>query len=143
MLWPLTVVCLMLALLATAPVQDTVKAAHALRLPDILVQLVLLTYRFVFLAAENSALVADYLEVRGYRNRGSRHSYRTIGQVAGTLLVRSHDRAVRVGQAMRCRGFDGCYRSLHEFHTRLADIVAFAMIVGCAVALLAWDFLGR
>jgi cobalt/nickel transport system permease protein len=139
----LTVVALMLALLATSPLPETVKAAHALRLPGILVHLVLLTYRFVFLAAEEFARLRIALRVRGYRNRASRHSYRTIGQVAGTLLVRSHDRAERVGQAMRCRGFDGCYRSLHEFRTRLEDIAAFAMIVGCAVALLTWDFLGR
>jgi cobalt/nickel transport system permease protein len=139
----LTVVSLMLALLATAPLQDTFKAAHALRVPGALVHLVLLTHRFVFLVAEEFGRLRTALRVRGFRNRGNWHSYRTVGQVAGTLLVRSHDRAERVGQAMRCRGFDGCFRSLHEFSTRLVDILAFGLIVGCAAALLAWDFLRR
>ena len=126
----LTVVALMLALLASAPLQDTFKAAHALRVPGILVHLVLLTYRFVFLAAEEFTRLRMALRVRGFRNRADLHSYRTIGQVAGTLLVRSHERAERVGQAMRCRGFDGCYRSLHEFRTCWGDVAAFGMIVG-------------
>lgn len=139
----LTVVTLMLVLLATTPLEDICKAAHALFIPGVLVQLVLLTYRFVFVVAEEFVRLRTALRVRGYRNRGNWRSYRTIGQVAGTLLVRSHDRAERVGQAMRCRGFDGCYRSLHAMQTRLFDGVVFVVIVACAVGLLAWDTLGH
>jgi cobalt/nickel transport system permease protein len=139
----LTLVTLMLALLATAPLHDTFKAAHALRLPGLFVHVVLLSYRFVFLLADEFARLRIALRVRGYRNRARGHSYRTIGRVLGTLLVRSHDRAERVGQAMRCRGFDGCFRSLHEFRTRPADVLWFAAIAGGAAALAAWDFLER
>jgi cobalt/nickel transport system permease protein len=80
------------------------------------------------------------LRVRGYRNRASRHSYRTAGHVAGTLLVRGYERAERVGQAMRCRGFDGQFRSLSEFTTHPLDIVAFVLIAAFAVALAVWDW---
>jgi cobalt/nickel transport system permease protein len=41
--------------------------------------------------------------------------------------VRSHERAERVSQAMRCRGFDGRYRSLREVRTRGADVLIFAI----------------
>ncbi len=126
----LSVVSLMMALLATAPLQDTFKAAHALRVPGFLIHLLLLSYRFVFVVAEEFGRLRIALRVRGFRNRGTWHCYRTIGQVAGTLLVRGHDRAERVGQAMRCRGFDGSFRSLHTFHTRPRDILAFIGIVG-------------
>jgi cobalt/nickel transport system permease protein len=139
----LTVVALMLALLASASVPDIFKAAHDLRLPGFLVHLMLLTYRFVFVAAEEFSRLRTALRVRGFHNRGNRHSYRTVAQVAGTLLVRSHDRAERVGQAMRCRGFDGSYRSLRDFRTRPSDVVVFALVIACAAALLAWDMLGR
>ncbi len=83
------------------------------------------------------------LRVRGYRNRANRHSYRTAGHVAGTLLVRGCERAERVGQAMRCRGFDGRFRSLTTFHTRPADVLAFGLITASAAALAAWDWLPR
>ena len=83
------------------------------------------------------------LRVRGFRNRPDLHSYRTIGQVAGTLLVRSHERSERLAQAMRCRGFDGRFRSLHAFRTTVADVLAFALVVGYAACVLAGDWAGR
>src|SRR5439155_23861394 len=44
----LTVVTLMLVLLATAPLDATLKAARSLRIPGLLVHLGLLTYRYLF-----------------------------------------------------------------------------------------------
>jgi len=133
----------MLVLLASAPLEDTLKAAHALRVPGLLVQLAVLTYRYVFVLAGELARLRVALRVRGYRNRANRHSYRTIGHVAGALLVRGYERAERVGQAMRCRGFTGRFHSLAEFRTTATDVAAFALVVGCAGALLAWDVLRR
>ena len=51
------------------------------------------------------------------------------------LLVRGFERAERVGHAMRCRGFDGRFRTLTEFRTRPADVVAFLALFGAAVGL--------
>jgi cobalt/nickel transport system permease protein len=78
--------------------------------------------------------------VRGFRNRANLQSYRTIGQVAGTLLVRSHERSERVGQAMGCRGFDGEFRSLSEFRTTSLDVLVFTTITGAIIALGAWEW---
>jgi cobalt/nickel transport system permease protein len=66
-----------------------------------------------------------------------------VGNVTGTLLVRSLERAERVGQAMRCRGFDGRFHSLAEFRTRGRDVLLFLVMVGAAAALLLWDLLLR
>jgi cobalt/nickel transport system permease protein len=131
---------LMLVLVATAPLHDTLKAAHALHVPQVFVQLATLSYRYVLLLADEFGRLRQALRVRGFRNRADRHSYRTIGHVAGTLLVRSHEQAERVAQAMRCRGFDGRYRSLHEFRTRPSDVLASTVIAAVAAALLWWDW---
>jgi cobalt/nickel transport system permease protein len=136
-------VTLMLVLVATAPLHDTLKAAHALYVPGVLVQIAALSYRYVFLLAEEFGRLRVALRVRGFRNRADRRSYQTIGQVAGTLLVRSHERAERVAHAMRCRGFDGQFRSLHAFRTAPADVLAFLLIVGAAAGLLTWDWVCR
>jgi cobalt/nickel transport system permease protein len=135
-------VTFVLVALATAPLADTLKAAHALRLPGLLVQLAVLTYRYVFVLADELGRLRVALRVRGYRNRMTRHSYRTIGHVAGTLLVRGAERAERVGQAMRCRGFDGRFRSLAAFRTTAVDVAAFVLIGGGAAAVWLWDRLG-
>jgi cobalt/nickel transport system permease protein len=135
-----TVVTLALVALAASPLDETLKAAHSLRVPGLLVQLALLTYRYVFLLGEELRRLRVALRVRGFRNRATRHSWRTLGHVAGTLLVRGHERAERVGQAMRCRGFDGRFRSLTAFRTTLADVAFFLAILGGTGVLCAWDY---
>jgi cobalt/nickel transport system permease protein len=133
------IISLMLVVIATAPLQETFKAAQAMRVPGWLVQLVLMSYRYLHLLADEFARLRLALRVRGYRNRARLHSYRTIGQVAGTVLVRGHDRSDRVAQAMRCRGFAGQFHSLHNWGTRGADVLFFAMAVVATGAIIAWD----
>ncbi len=139
----LTILTLALVLLASTPVNATLRAAHALRIPGVLVQLAVLTYRYLFVIGAELSRLRVALRVRGYRNRPSRHCYRTVGHVAGSLLVRSYERAERVGQAMRCRGFQGRYQALTTFRTTAGDVGAFVAITGTAAALLAWDLLQR
>jgi cobalt/nickel transport system permease protein len=136
----MAILTLMLVLLATAPPEATFKAAHALHVPGLLVQLAMLTVRYTYLFGSELARMRVALRVRGYRNRVSWHSYRTIGHVAGTLLVRGYERAERVGQAMCCRGFDGRFRSLTEFRTTARDVAFFVALVGATAGLAAWDW---
>jgi cobalt/nickel transport system permease protein len=133
----LTVVTIALVVLATASFTANVQAARALHVPGLLVQLALLTYRYLFVLSAELDRLRIALRVRGYRNRASRHSYRTVARVAGTLLVRSYERAERVSQAMRCRGFAGQWHSLTPFHTTTADVCFFLGVVGSAAALVA------
>jgi cobalt/nickel transport system permease protein len=139
----LAIVLLVVVLLTTAPLDATLKAAHALRAPALLVQLLALTYRYLFVLAGELARLRIALRVRGYKNRANRHSYQTVGHVAGTLLVRSYERAERVAHAMRCRGFDGRFRTLSEFHTRAPDVLVFVSLVTLAVGLGLGDWLLR
>jgi cobalt/nickel transport system permease protein len=131
-----------LALTASSPTNATLQAAAALRVPGRLVHLAMLTYRYLFLFAIELGRLRLALRVRGYRNRPTMHCYRTLGNVAGTLLVRSSERAERVGQAMRCRGFDGRFRSLTQFRTRLTDVAAFIVIAAGYSAMLLWEIIG-
>jgi len=100
----------------------------------------MLAYRYVFVVGEEFVRLRNALRVRGFRSGANRHSYRTIGQVSGTLLVKGYERAERVGQAMRCRGFDGRFRALSSSSTSLADVLFFILVAGAAVSLVAWDF---
>ena len=140
----LTVVALALLLFATAPVEITLRAAYRLHVPGLLIQLLMLTHRYIYLFADELGKLRIALRLRRFRNRMSRHGYRTLGNVTGTLLVRSYERAERVGQAMRSRGFDGRFRTLHGFQTRWQDVALFIVLVGLTGILpLAFDQWGR
>jgi cobalt/nickel transport system permease protein len=146
-LWAAALVCLKagailtlgLLVAAGAPLNETLQAASSLRVPDLLVHVILLTYRYVFVVTGEFTRLRTALRVRGYHNRATLHSYRTVGHVAGTLLVRGSERAGRVGQAMTCRGFDGQFRSLAKPRTRAVDVIAFWLLAGGALGLVAWD----
>jgi cobalt/nickel transport system permease protein len=139
----LAIVSLMLVLLATAPPEVNLRAAHALRMPGLLVQLIGMTHRYAYLLADEFGRLRQALRLRGYRNRANRHSYRTVSNLAGTLLVRGQERAERVGQAMLCRGFDGRYRVLTAFRTRPRDVFFCVGVVGLFALLWMTDLVWR
>ncbi len=130
-------------LVVTAPVEETLKAAHALGVPGLLTQVVLLSYRYLFVLGDELARLRVALRVRGFRNRPNLHSYRTVAAASGTLLVRGHERGERVAAAMRCRGFDGRFRTLAAFRTRAADVLAALGMLLVAAGLVGLDWYWR
>jgi cobalt/nickel transport system permease protein len=122
-----------------APLDVTLKAAHALRVPGLLIQLGLMSYRYLFVLGDELARLRVALRVRGFRNQANWHSYNTVGQAVGTLFVRGQERAERIAHAMRCRGFDGRFRSLTTFRTRPKDVLAVALSLALGTALIVWD----
>ena len=131
-----------LVLLRSAPLPVTLAAAHRLFVPGVLIQVSQLAYRYAFLFFDEARRLRIALKVRGFRARTSAHTYRTTGHSVGTLLVRGGDRAERVADAMRCRGFDGRFHCLHRFETTTADVFAFLLIVSLTAALVCWDVFG-
>lgn len=132
-----TILSLVLLLLATSRQEALAQGAYALGMPGILVHLLLLTYRYLHLLYDDLGKLRIALRQRGYRNKLNLHSYRTVGHVTGTLLVRSHDRAERVAQAMRCRGFTGHYWQLTSFQTRWRDVFLFLCLL-CLQGAIPW-----
>jgi cobalt/nickel transport system permease protein len=137
----MTLAILAAVLLVSAPLEATLKAAHALLVPGLLIHLTLLSYRYLFVLGEELARLRVALRVRAFRNRADWHSYRTVGQAAGALLVRGYERSERVAQAMRCRGFDGRFRSLAAFRTRWPDVLALTLVTIPVLVLVALDVL--
>lgn len=128
-----------LVLVRTAPVSRTLAAAHALRVPGVLAQVAQLAYRYTFLLAAEFRRLRIALRARGFRARTNRHTYRTVGHAVGSLLVRSGDRAERVADAMRCRGFAGTFHTLARFRTTPADVFAFLLVAAATIVLILAD----
>jgi cobalt/nickel transport system permease protein len=126
-------------LLISAPVEGTFTAARALWVPGLLIHLTLLSYRYLFVLGDELVRLRVALRVRGFRNRPNWHSYRTVAVASGTLLVRGYERAERVAAAMRCRGFDGRFRSLTEFSTHPADIYTLVFTLTGTIGIIGLD----
>jgi cobalt/nickel transport system permease protein len=115
-------------------------AIYRLRVPEKIVYLLLMTYRYIFVIEEEYLRLMRAAKIRGFRPGNNANTYRTYSYVIGMLFVRATARAERVHQAMRCRGFNGKFYSLQEFQIDSASwafaIMMTAIIVG--LALMEW-----
>ncbi len=125
------------ALLVAGSLESTLAASASLGVPRLLGRLAQMSLRYLFLLGEELARLRVALRVRGFRNRANAHSYRTVAAASGTLLVRGSARAERVAHAMRCRGFDGAFRTLQKKRTTFRDI-AFLLTMLLLAASLVW-----
>jgi cobalt/nickel transport system permease protein len=102
-------VCLLvtLALVGTLEPTRLARALAGLRVPDRLVHLLLFLIRYLDLARLDVARLVEAMRVRGFRPRPSGRTRRALAQAAGAALVRAIERAERIEEAMRCRGFTG------------------------------------
>jgi len=117
--------CILASLLALLGTIDAVALGHALnhlRLPDKLTQLLLFTVRYIDVLHGEYVRLAAAMKVRGFRPGMNRHTYRSYGHLVGMLLVRSLDRAERVVDAMKCRGFRGRFYLFGHFHFSRRDV---------------------
>jgi cobalt/nickel transport system permease protein len=132
---------LSLILIGTAPLHQTLAAAHRLRIPGLLVLLTSLAYRYSFLLGDELRRLRVAARVRGFRPAFSWHGYRTLGHMTGAVLVHGADRADHVAAAMSSRGFDGRFHTLSEFRTNSRDVLSFIAIATATIALVIWDHL--
>ena len=84
-------------------------ALYALKLPESLVRLFVMTVRYVSVIRMEAARLRTAMKARAFQPGTNRHTYTSYGNLIGMLLVRSLDRAHRVENAMLCRGYNGRY----------------------------------
>jgi cobalt/nickel transport system permease protein len=123
------IVLTLLALMSTIAVQDLGPAMQQLKVPGKLCHILLFTYRYIFVIHQEYQTMRRAMAARGFRPKTDRHTYRAFAWLVGMLLVKSWDRAERVHDAMRCRGFRGRFYSLARFATSPGDIL---FLAGCA-----------
>ena len=102
----LCILTITLVLFGTAPLMTSIKAMRSLRLPNVIVDMMLLAYRYLEEFGDTRTTMQRAMQVRGFK--GDRFSFRTVNVLAGlagSLLVRSYNRSERVYQAMRLRGY--------------------------------------
>lgn len=120
----------LLALTAFLASTDIIVLGHALEhlhVPVKLTRLLLLTLRYINVLHSSYQQLSRAMQARGFRLRSNRHSYHSIGNLLGMLLVRSFWRAQQIEAAMRCRGYQGHFYLLHHFTLSFRDKVFIAI----------------
>ena len=108
-----------LALLASTGYAGVSAGFSALGAPRALVTQFLLLYRFIFILADEGARTVRAHALRSSSRRPA--ALRVWASLAGHLLLRAHDRGLRVHAAMLSRGFDGSLPPLRALGWGWAD----------------------
>ncbi len=117
-----TIVFAIISLLSTSSILDLAYALKSLRIPDKIVYLFFLIYRYIFTVLREYARLENALKIKGFIPKTSFHTYRVYAYLTGTLLIRGYDRAEQIHRAMLCRGFKGKFWMLSKFSLRKNDI---------------------
>ena len=124
-----------IALIASTPIAYLGYALNRLRIPEKVVHLLLLTYRYLFVIEQEYQRLVRATKMRGFRSKSNMHTYRTYAYLIGMLFVRASERAERVHQAMLCRGFKGKFYCLREFSFSRLDLIWSAFMVIAVIGL--------
>lgn len=132
---------LLLSLTAFLATTDIIVLGHALEhlhVPIKLTRLFLFTIRYLYVLHASYQQLFRAMQARGFRLGSNRHSYHSIGNLLGMLLVRSVWRAQKIEAAMRCRGYQGHFYVLHHFTLQCRDKIFITIFYIGLLLLTAW-----
>ena len=126
----------LILLSATTRFHLLLKGMEQLGMPRVMVMILAFMYRYVFVLIEETGRMR---RARDSRNFGGRRSWqiRTVGNMIGTLFLRSYERGERVYGAMLARGFDGQVRTLGGRRLARSGLY-YAIAFGIALALISF-----
>jgi cobalt/nickel transport system permease protein len=122
-------------LTATTPAVELLRAMRALGLPRLLVATVSFMYRYLFVIGEEALRLMRARDSRSARLPGQKAGgsltwrAKVLGNMVGSLFLRTYERSERVYAAMQARGYDGEPRFLWSRAWRLLDIALAVALV--------------
>jgi cobalt/nickel transport system permease protein len=117
-------------------------ALQRLKCPKIIVQMLLFTYRYVFVFLAEMQRMETAMRARGFIKRTDLRTLRVIGNFIGTLLIRSFERTERIYKAMLSKGYQGEFHSLTTFKSVGNDWVKASLIIVLVLLLMGVEVMG-
>ena len=123
-----TYLCVMaiLILVSVTPLSELSGEMRRLRLPGIFIVMFELTYRYIGVLLNEAYSMSIAYSLRSPKRKGI--EMRDMGSFAGFLLIRSFDRADRVYNAMKCRGYTIKNMPRNSRRPALIDIVFLGLV---------------
>ncbi len=120
---------------------DLIRGLQRLRVPRVMVATVLFMYRYIFVIADEGQRLMRARDARS-ANRGRGGSGgtvwwrgRVLGNMVGSLFIRSYERSERIYEAMQARGYDGTIRFMQERALLGHDWALFGVALSLLLAL--------
>jgi cobalt/nickel transport system permease protein len=123
----------LILLTSTTRFSHLLRGMEKLRLPRVMTMIMSFMYRYIFVLVDEVMRMKQARDSRNFGG-GRLRQLRTIGNMIGTLFIRSYERGERVYAAMMARGFDGQTRTLESLSFRPPDAL-FGISLGLVLIL--------
>jgi cobalt/nickel transport system permease protein len=98
-------VFMVLILISTTSMNDIIYTMIDLRIPSIIALQIMMTYRYISVLLDEVSTMYHAYRLRAPKEKGIK--LKDMTPFLGQLILRSFDRAERIYNAMKCRGFSG------------------------------------
>jgi len=110
----------LILLSSTTKLAELLKGLGQLGVPRVMILILSFMYRYIFVLADEVMRMKQARDSRNF-GRNRLHQLKTIGNMVGTLFIRSYERGERIYAAMLSRGFDGQIRTMQNLSFRPVD----------------------
>ncbi|MCS7179879.1 MAG: energy-coupling factor transporter transmembrane protein EcfT, partial [bacterium] len=111
-----------------------IHALHHLYFPKKLINILFLTTRYIPLVEREKNRIQRAMKMRCFRLQNNIHTYKTISNLVGVLILRSYMRGERIYKAMILRSFSGIFWIYYHFKWKKTDTF-FSL---CAIIYFLW-----
>ncbi len=125
-----------IVLFSTNTFLNAIRALRGLKFPDIMADMVLLTYRYLFEINTLFSTIRTAARLRGFQgNLFAPNTIKTVTSLAGHLLVRSYEQSQQVYTAMVLRGYGTDGAKVYHQKPTTADYLKTALTLITAITL--------
>jgi len=128
-----TCVLALLLLSSTTAFFDLLKGLQKLKIPNIIIVLLMFTYRYFFVFIEEKERMNLARKSRGFTNKThifDKKTMQVISYTIGMILIRAYERGLRIYDALKVRGYEGTIKTLTKMQITSKDYL-FCFIFLC------------
>ncbi|MGP8321042.1 MAG: cobalt ECF transporter T component CbiQ [Methanosarcinaceae archaeon] len=129
----LAAITLVLTMLGTMRFDTTIKALSMLKMPGLFVQMLMFTYRFIFVFLGELLSMWKAMGSKGFKLKSNLYTLSILGNLIGMLIVKSYERAENVYNSMVSKGYTGTQKTLTKFNMTTKDYALTIILVSIAI----------
>jgi cobalt/nickel transport system permease protein len=127
-------ICMVIFLITgTMRFHTTLKALSQIRAPNKLIQLLIFTYRYIFVFVEEARRMFISAQARLFRKKIDIRTLKITSNLVGMLFIRGLERTQGIYNAMASRGYKGRLNAQDEFRLSFSDLLKASLIITISV----------
>ncbi len=134
-----SVALLMEPMFGTSSLTISLQALQQIGVPSPIIQMLLLTHRFIYLFQQEAHRMHRSMKLRGFSPKTNMATMCITGNFLGMLFIRSYERTQHVYEAMLSRGYNGIFPIYTQHRISAKDIAITGAWLITGLALLLFD----